>query len=265
MCKVYARNGSSEDFSDRKPPVETVARLMLRAVPLKYEVEFGELVDMLREVPTEIPRGERAVVTKMKGDFVIELEVVNKVTEGVWWGWDFYWRRYWCQGDFVARTPNAIGICFNTRGEITFFYTAMWFTKFEIKGEVKVMREEAYKKAFEYISSNMKWIGVTGLNWTSVIAVLKHEKDLNPSTIGEGWPNPGNYYPCWVVEARYDEMYVTPNGEYWIIGYVVGIRADTAELIYHHMQGVYGPPPSYKEIPLTEDELLLDEVSEPPT
>lgn len=237
--RVNADNGSLVDVvADKGPPVDVAARAMLSAAPAGYKEEFKQLVDMLSEVPAEIPVGGTADITRSMGNVTLMLKVYHNELEGKAYGWDFYWYKYWCQGDFEARMPNAIGIRVNEQGEITFFYNALWFNNVEVKGEVNVTREEAVNRALELASSNMKSIGVTGVKSIEATPVLSNEEDT--------WPKPGTYYPCWSVEIYYDKYY----GD--IGGYEATIRADTGEVLGHGVQGVYG------SLPLPEDAYLHD-------
>jgi hypothetical protein len=248
VCRVYAGNDVVAD----KPPVDIVARAMLPAAPAEYKEEFRQLADMLGEVPAEIPVGETAVVTRRMDNVMLMLKVIHNEVEGKAWGWDFYWYKYWCQGDFEARMPNAIGIRVNEQGEITFFYNALWFNDVKVIGEVKVTREEAVNKALEITSSDMEWIGVTGIKSISATPVLTNEEDT--------WPKPGTYYPAWSVEINYDKHYMTPEGAWAITGYVVCIWANTGEVLYHSEQGVYAPlPEEYQPKEEAQSENLLPE------
>ena len=243
--EVYAGSG---------PPVDVVRRTMLDRAPAKYEEEYRQLVEMLNELPAEIPVGEKAVVTRRMSNVTVMLTVYHNEHEGKANGWDFYWHKYWRQGDFEARMPNTIALCLNEKGEVAFFYSSLWFNVIQVKGDVKVTRNEALEKALEIVRHDMEWIGVTGINWTDIVGVLENEENT--------WPRSSVYYPCWCVEVRYDRLYVRPDGGRWIIGYVVCIRADTGEILYHHEQGVYAPvspPEGYKHEEIQSDDILLNE------
>lgn len=236
------------------PPVDIVRERMverlevrLKVTPDEYKNEYRLLldnVDMLDEVPCSISLGKTVLVNRTVGsmkvagvscDIKIVLRVDHNEVNNKSWGWDFYWHKYLCQGQYEARMPNVLAIRINETGSITDF-TDFWLRNYHLGSfEVNVTPEEAVDKALQVAKPNMEWIGVEGISQIKTYFNFYEDEE---GTRGE----PGVYYPGWCIEIHYENAYVFPEGNF-IDGYDAIIWADIGEVESHNVRGGYGSPP----------------------
>lgn len=112
---ALAFGGSNAD----SPPVDIVRERMverlevrLKVTPDEYKDEYRLLldnVDMFDEVPSSIALGKTVLVNRTVGtmkvagvscDIKIVLRVDHNEVLYKSWGWDFYWHKYLCQGEY---------------------------------------------------------------------------------------------------------------------------------------------------------------------
>lgn len=217
--------------------IEVVKEALQRkfAIPPDYRGRYSVILDLLQELPPDIPPGREVSVSKMMtNDTKVKLTVHNADYKGSHVHWNIYWHKYWCRGEFEAKIPRC-SICIRVKnGTVTSFFERSFFIPVEVRGEVKVTKEEVFWKVLKLVLRDMDQRGVDGIDGVEGVEGI-NETRIHGALFQRGeLPPPDVYYPAWVVEITYDKQYGT------VIGYNAIIWADTGEFMSRGPLGVWG-------------------------